>query len=288
MSDEEDYELNALGIRKAQNPGLKAPIHRPTTDETQSVHMMNVKARPLENPVPERHLIFEDLPEEDKKKISEGLLKNDIPRAYAEMFPNDSLRLAAIKALMVNLYFEYAGNWKMVLGDERSVSHRTLSRYWQDPTFRAHIEALQPVLLLKAKGVVMDLMHNAKSEMVRLNAATRWLEAYDGETWDRGVRRQIVANKGTIANTLFSKAIKQEDYWRQIMEDRFAPMQFREAARAMLAAEGLPVPEQLEAPSQNEVDVTPPESVEVEAGDYRESFDSVQQRQLAKELENGK
>lgn len=141
------------------------------------------------------------------------------------------------KAMMVNLYCEYGGNWTKVFKDKRSVSNRTLALYWADENFRARIHALDPVLTLAARGVVVEIMEDPNvDEKVRLAAALRWLEYADGENWDKGIRRQRIANKGSIATALM-KNVSDQEYLEVFARDRLNKLP-DDARKAILDALG--------------------------------------------------
>lgn len=155
-------------------------------------------------------------------------------RCLPSEFQDSSPDVRYHKALMVNLYFEYGGNWRKVFKDRRAVGKRTMQRYWTDDIFRAKIEALDPLLVLEAKGVVVHLFNEAEDEKVQLAAALRFLEQADGQNWDRGIRRQVVANKGSLQNTILSKVITDEEYLEVFIKDKLnkLPPAYREALRA--------------------------------------------------------
>lgn len=160
------------------------------------------------------------------------------------------------KAVMVNLYFEYGGNWRRVLKDSRSVSRRTLSSYFGDEIFRARLAALDPVLALEARGVVVEIYSEGVDEKTRLAAALRFLEYHDAVQWDKGVRKQIVANKGSLQNTLLSKAISDDEYIDVFIRDRLnrLPEPVRKSLAESMKKE-LPEAEKV-------IDVTPEERVD--------------------------
>lgn len=177
------------------------------------------------------------------------------------------------KAIIVNLYFEYGGNWQKVLRDNRAVSRRTLAIYWTDELFRAKIAALDPILTMEARGVVVEIMQEGQDEKTRLAAALRWLEQADGDSWDRGIRRQRIANKGSIANT-FARAITDEEYLTTLAKDKLnrLPEAARKAILDAIREEnreletelrtGLPMGESGNPDEQIVVDITPvPEKV---------------------------
>lgn len=177
--------------------------------------------------------------------------QNKVSRCTPEEFQDKDAGVRYCKAVMINLYFEYGGNWRKALKDPRSVSSRTLRSYWADDLFRAKIEALQPIIVLEAKGVVIELFRDGVKEEVRLAAALRILEAYEGEVFDRGVRKQIVANRGSIQNTLLARAISDEEYIKGFISDKLNSLtdDAREALKGLL-----PAPQQT-------IDVTPQDGV---------------------------
>lgn len=155
------------------------------------------------------------------------------------------------KALMVNLYMEYGGNWAKVFKDHRSVSRRTMASYWADEKVRIKVAALDPILEMEAKGIVVEVFKEGIDEKARLAAALRFLEFRDATGWDRGIRKQIVANKGSIANTLISRKVTDEEFLATLVKDRLnkLPEEARVAIAQALETRQLPEP----IPVQGEV-----------------------------------
>jgi len=191
----------------------------------------------------------------------------EIPQVYSHEFGDVDLGMAHNMALMINLYVQHDGIWNRVLKDPRSVTKDSLLRYLKIPAFRQKINEVLPLLVQVAKGIVVEGMQLAPRWSDRLNAAFRFLEAHEGDVWDRGIRKQIVANKGSIANTLFKEAVSSKEFWGQMSKDPFAPEAVRKAALEYLENNGpnpLTLPEVIkEIPSpindgkQNEVEVLP-------------------------------
>jgi len=141
-------------------------------------------------------------------------------RCLPSMFQDKAYCVRFQKATVINLYYEYGGNWTKVVNDKRGVGLRTLQTYFQDEIFRARVEALDPMLTMSARGVVIEMFSSAQDEKTRLAAALRWLEYADGEHWDKGIRKQIVANKGAIQNTLLTQAVTDKQYLDVLVKDR--------------------------------------------------------------------
>lgn len=135
-------------------------------------------------------------------------------------FNDADVAVRNIKATMVNLYFEYGGNWAKVFKDDRSCSRRAMAVYWRDDIFRGYVEALDPILMLEARGVVVEVWKDGIDEKARLAAALQFLQAYDAKQWDKGVRKQIVANKGSLQSALFNRVISDEEFLNTFVKDR--------------------------------------------------------------------
>lgn len=135
-------------------------------------------------------------------------------------FKDADIGVRNMKATMVNLYFEYGGNWAKVFKDDRSCSRRAMAIYWRDDLFRAYIEALDPILMLEARGVVVEVWKDGVDEKARLAAALQFLQAYDAKQWDKGVRKQIVANKGSLQSALFNRVISDDEFINTFVKDR--------------------------------------------------------------------
>lgn len=161
-------------------------------------------------------------PEEAQALKNYLITEEGVSECPENIFNDPDAGTRRLKAVMVNLYYEYEGRWDDVRRDPRSVSWQTLQRYWQDERFRACIFAFYSVFNLRAESVISSFITDESlPPMVRLNAAQVWLRANDGEKWDPGIRKQVVANRGSIANTLFSKAVTQEDVLKTVMTDPF-------------------------------------------------------------------
>ena len=146
--------------------------------------------------------------------------ENEESKCRPEYFSDRDIGVRHTKAQMVNLYNEYGGSWQKMRSDARCVGDATLRRYWTDPIFRACIMAFDDIFTLKAKSVITDLMDDDDSK-VRLAAASRWLEANEPEKWNSGVQKQIMANKGSLQNTLFQKIVSEKDFKQTIAQDPF-------------------------------------------------------------------
>lgn len=145
---------------------------------------------------------------------------NSLCRCTQADFNDADVHTRNTKAVMVNLYFEYGGNWAKVFRDDRSVPRRAMAVYWRDEIFRSYIEALDPILMLEARGVVVEVWKDGLDEKARLAAALQFLQAYDAKQWDRGVRKQIVANKGSLQNTLFTRIVSDDEVINSFIKDR--------------------------------------------------------------------
>ena len=179
---------------------------------------------------------METLPTEDLGTEREQMVRNMeerqslcLPSDFEDKDPN----VRYYKALMVNLYMDYGGNWAKVFKDHRSVSRKTMANYWMDEKFRIKIAALDPILCMEARGVVIEVFKEGVDEKARLAAALRYLEFSDGANWDRGIRRQVVANKGSIANTLLSRKVTDEEFLATLVKDRLNKLP--EGARAAIS-----------------------------------------------------
>lgn len=166
-----------------------------------------------------------EIPKEDLAEIQAFLTKEEgkckCPPDLFSKIPDQSTRYHM--AVMVDLYNQYEGDWSRVKRDPKSVSYPTLCRYWQDETFRACIKAYEDIHIVRAENVVTQLMtDDSVPPMVRLAAAKTYLEAKKSREYDAGVRKQIIANKGSLANTLFSKVVTQKDVLKTIALDPFS------------------------------------------------------------------
>lgn len=171
---------------------------------------------------------------------------NSICQCTQADFNDEDISVRQTKATLVNLYFEYGGNWAKVFKDSRSCSRRAMAVYWRDDLLKSYIRALDPILLLEARGVVVEVWKDGLDEKARLAAALRFLEAHDPYTYDRGVRKQVVANKGSIESALFSKVISDEEFLNSYIKDKLnkLPDNVREALEGSLSEKpALPAPE---------------------------------------------
>jgi hypothetical protein len=181
----------------------------------------------------ERGLNYKLTPEE-RAEIEKEIEENgwtSLCRCTQADFKDADVAVRNIKATMVNLYFEYGGNWAKVFKDDRSCSRRAMAVYWRDDLFRSYVEALDPILMLEARGVVVEVWKDGLDEKARLAAALQFLQAYDAKQWDKGVRKQIVANKGSLQTALFNRVISDEEFINTFVKDRLnkLPENVREA-----------------------------------------------------------
>ena len=160
---------------------------------------------------------------EERAEIENEVKENgwgSLCRCTQADFNDASIEVRNNKAMMVNLYFEYGGNWMKVFRDPRSVSRRAMAVYWCDDIFKEYIRALDPILMLEARGVVVEVWKDGLDEKARLAAALRFLEQADAYNWDRGVRKQVVANKGSLQSALFNKVISDEEFLNTYIKDK--------------------------------------------------------------------
>lgn len=164
--------------------------------------------------------------EEEFRNLQEYLTSEENKgKCLPSFFQDSDMGVRVMKANMVNMFYEYEGDWIRMRRDPRCVSDVTLARYWHDEKFRACIKAYDDIFTLKAKGVITSLMSDEGiPPMVRLEAATRLLRAQDANNWDPGVRKQIVANKGSLQNTFLSKIATNDDVLKTLLNDPFSPL----------------------------------------------------------------
>lgn len=166
---------------------------------------------------------FSRLTEEERQEITEAIANNGlerVSRCVPSDFRDPEVIVRVNKAKMVNLYFEYGGNWAKVFRDKRSVSRRTMAVYWSDELFRAYIAALDPILNMEARGVVVEVWKDGLDEKARLAAALQWLAMSNPYEWDKGVRKQVVANKGSLQSALFNRVISEEEFLNAFLKDK--------------------------------------------------------------------
>lgn len=178
---------------------------------------------------------------EERAEIETELRENGFDRlcrCVQSDFNDASIEVRQNKAMMVNLYFEYGGDWMKVFRDSRSVSRRAMVVYWRDDIFRGYISALDPILMLEARGVVVEVFKDGLDEKARLAAALRFLEQADAYNWDKGVRKQVVANKGSLQSALFNRVISDEEFISTYIKDRLnkLPDDAREALEAVFSS----------------------------------------------------
>ena len=126
-------------------------------------------------------------------------------------FGDPDIHRAQRKAEAVNLYIEYGGNWLKVFNDYRGPRRSTVALWMMDDQFKAKIWAADEVVAMEAKGVVVEVMHSSLDDRTRLAAALRFLEYQDAKNWDKGIRKQIVANKGAIQSELLRRDVSDKE-----------------------------------------------------------------------------
>lgn len=167
--------------------------------------------------------IKQRLTPEERQEIEKEIAENgwgNLCRCNQADFNDQDIQVRHNKALMVNLYFEYGGNWAKVFKDSRAVSRRAFAVYWRDDLLRSYIKALDPILMLEARGVVCKVMLESEDDKAALAAALAFLSAHDARTWDKGVRKQIVANKGSLESALFNRVISDDEIINGFIKDR--------------------------------------------------------------------
>ncbi len=182
------------------------------------------------------------------KSIEQAIFDEEMEaKCKPELFKDEDRNVRFLKAEMINLYYELEGDWNLMRKHPKCVGTGTLKRYWMDPVFRACIMALDELLTLEGEGVVKELMRHAADPRVKLEAAKSWLRAKKPEEWNPAVQKQVVANKGSLQNTLFKNLVSQEEFKKMLATDPFSPLP--EAARLAMQQTEVkePVVEPLEA-----------------------------------------
>lgn len=233
------------------------------------------QADKIPNHFDERHIkdrdIYHKLSEEERLEIEKEIAEsglNSLSRCLPSDFNDPDPGVRHKKAVMVNLYFEYGGNWNKVFKDSRSCSRRAMVVYWRDELFRAYIAALDPILMLEARGVVVEVWKDGLDEKARLAAALRYLEQADAYNWDRGVRKQVVANKGSLQSALFNRVISDEEFIGTYIKDKLSkiPDNAREALASLLSSQ----------PEQQALPANPPQNIQVaDMSKLRDPFDEL-------------
>jgi len=114
-----------------------------------------------------------------------------------------------MRTLVANLWLAHRCSWSAVIADPRSPSRNTLWEYRADELFVAALEKARPEIARLAREKVMQLMQQSKQDAIQLKSAQYMLEAYEPETYDAGVRRQIRANQGNWINSILQANIPE-------------------------------------------------------------------------------
>lgn len=134
-------------------------------------------------------------------------------------FPEKDAVTAFLMARTVNLYFKHSGDWREVQNDYSAPSRKQIAEFLKDPDFMMQVEAFSVFKKAEMESVVLEIAAKGDSSSARLAAATRYLEATDPEKWDRGVRKQIVANKGSVSNSYMTANITVNHFVEALSRD---------------------------------------------------------------------
>jgi len=140
-----------------------------------------------------------------------------------------------VRVLVANLWLAHKCSWSATIADPRAPSRSIIWEYRSEELFVAALEKARPEIARLAREKVMALMQTSKQDAIQLKSAQYMLEAYEPETYDAGVRRQIRANQGNWINSILQANIPESLKHSVITVDPARP-----ALPAPVAVEELP------------------------------------------------
>jgi hypothetical protein len=147
--------------------------------------------------------------QEENKTKNDGL--PDIPTFFVDDDFSYHKRTDARRnrAYLANLWLANKCSWQLTLEDPRAPYRQQVWDARQEPLFVAALEKARPEIARLAREKVMQLMQQSKQDAIQLKSAQYMLEAYEPETYDAGVRRQIRANQGNWINSILQANIPE-------------------------------------------------------------------------------
>jgi hypothetical protein len=140
-------------------------------------------------------------------------------RCMPSDFPGKDSVTAFMMSRAVNLFFKHNGDWSEVTKDYAGPSRRQLAGFLKDPEFMMQVEAFSIYKTAEMESVIMNEAKNGDSSAARISAADKYLQAKKPEEWDRGVRKQIVANKGSVSNSYMTANITVNNFYEALSRD---------------------------------------------------------------------
>ena len=114
-----------------------------------------------------------------------------------------------MRTLVANIWLAHKCSWSATLSDPRAPARKTIWEYRSEELYVAALEKARPEIARLAREKVMQLMQQSKQDAIQLKSAQYMLEAYEPETYDAGVRRQIRANQGNWINSILQANIPE-------------------------------------------------------------------------------
>jgi hypothetical protein len=147
--------------------------------------------------------------QEENKTKNDGL--PDIPTFFVDDDFSYHKRTDARRnrAYLANLWLANKCSWQLTMEDPRAPYRQQVWDARQEPLFVAALEKARPEIARLAREKVMQLMQQSKQDAIQLKSAQYMLEAYEPETYDAGVRRQIRANQGNWINSILQANIPE-------------------------------------------------------------------------------
>ena len=112
-----------------------------------------------------------------------------------------------MRATVANLYVLHNFSWYHVRRDPRAPHRDTMLNLENEAEFVAVLEKLRPIIAARSRETLTKLMQESQSDAVKMKTAQFFLESYEPETYDPGVRRQMRANQGTWINSLLQASL---------------------------------------------------------------------------------
>lgn len=147
-------------------------------------------------------------------------LKVDYPYSLVH-FPWWSRDRAHNTAKFLNTYIELDGNLQLAI-KTRVIARTTLHEWLKDERFVRVFESVDKFVTHQAAGIIKEIMLTGEHEKNRLTAAYYWLQAYNPQRWDPGVRREKARIAGELQSSLMQTQISSAQALEIINKDPFA------------------------------------------------------------------
>lgn len=146
---------------------------------------------------------------ESQQKTATNVELEELPQVFFEDdFPYCGQRSSRhMRATVANLFVLHSFSWHKVRRDPRAPHRDTMLNLESEADFVAVLDKLRPIIAARSRETLTKLMQESASDAIKMKTAQFFLESYEPETYDPGVRRQIRANQGTWLNSILQASL---------------------------------------------------------------------------------